>query len=190
MEARSDEELMLAHARGDAAAFREIFQRYAPTLLRLLLRHAGRPADAQDLVQQTFLQLHRARKDFREGARLRPWIVTIALNLARDLNRRRGRRPETAVEDETLHQIAVAEAPAERDAGLERRVREALARLPADQREVIELHWFEDLPFQEIATICGASAGAVRVRAHRGYVTLRKALGADAPQKMMKDVIG
>jgi RNA polymerase sigma-70 factor (ECF subfamily) len=56
-------------------------------------------------------------------------------------------------------------------------VRQALGQLSAEQRAVIELHWFDELPFAEIATIVGASAGAVRVRAHRGYEALRKTLG-------------
>ncbi len=166
---------MLAYTNGDAGAFRELFQRYAPVLLRLCTRQVGRPADAQDLVQQTFLQLHRARRDFRADMRLRPWIMTIALNLARDLLRRRGRRPETQVDEAALPAIP-ASAPADAEADIARRVRLALGTLPREQREVIELHWFEQLSFTEIAGIVGATSGAVRVRAHRGYVTLRKSL--------------
>jgi RNA polymerase sigma factor (sigma-70 family) len=182
---RTDEELMLAHAGGDASAFRDIFQRYAPMLVRLLLRNVGRPADAQDLVQQTFLQLHRARRDFRADARLKPWIITIAMNLARDLLRRRGRKPETMLEEEKLVAIAGAsDPPAPPDDDVAKKVRLALGQLPRDQREVIELHWFEELSFNEIAGIVGASSGAVRVRAHRGYVTLRKTLGPEnLPQR-------
>jgi RNA polymerase sigma-70 factor (ECF subfamily) len=177
---RTDEELMLAYAGGDQAALRAIFERYAPILVRLLTRQVGRPADAQDLVQQTFLQLHRARGDFKADMRLRPWIMTIALNLARDLLRRRGRRPETTMEEEALP-AAVAIQPVE-GAGndVAQRVRLALATLPKDQREVIELHWFDQLSFNEIGAIVGASSGAVRVRAHRGYVALRKTLEATA----------
>jgi RNA polymerase sigma-70 factor (ECF subfamily) len=171
----SDEELMLAYARGDEAALRELFQRYAPILLRLVLRQVGRNADAQDVVQQTFLQLHRARRDFRADMRLRPWLVTIALNLARDLLRRRGRRPEHVLDEETLPVVTPAD-----DGDVARRVRAALRALPREQREVIELHWFDQLPFNEIAAIVGASAGTVRVRAHRGYVALRKSLEQDA----------
>jgi RNA polymerase sigma-70 factor (ECF subfamily) len=144
--------------------------------MRLIRRQVWREADVQDLVQQTFLQVHRARRDFRAGMRLRPWLVTIALNLARDHLRRRGRRPETALEDAPE---PVAPAPPEDD-GTARLVREALAALPQDQRQVIELHWFDGLSFPEIATVVGARAGAVRVRAHRGYVALRRTLGAAA----------
>src|SRR5262249_43239157 len=137
---RSDEELMLAYTKDDESAFRELFQRYAPVLLRLCTRQVGRPADAQDLVQQTFLQLHRARRDFRADMRLRPWVMTIALNLARDLLRRRGRRPETQVDEAALPAVPATAggggANADADADVARRVRLALSGLPREQREV------------------------------------------------------
>ena len=167
---------MLAYVGGEQAAFRELFQRYAPMLVRVVMRQLGRQADAQDTVQQAFLQLHRARLDFRRDMRLRPWLMTIALNLSRDLLRRRGRRAEEEIVEEKLPLPEDTEHPIEQDDGLRVKVRTALSGLPKDQREVIELHWFEQIPFNEIATIVGASSGAVRVRAHRGYVALRKTL--------------
>src|SRR5262249_48956088 len=142
---RTDEELMAAYARGDHAAFRELFHRFAPMLLRVLTRHVGRPADAQDLVQQTFLQLHRSRRDYRDDSKVRPWILTIAPNLARDVLRRRGRRPEAVVEEHALPR-ALTVPPAVENFEVQRRVRAAVRDLPREQREVIELHWFEQLP--------------------------------------------
>jgi RNA polymerase sigma-70 factor (ECF subfamily) len=183
---RTDEELMQAFTGGDATAFGELFQRWAAPLVRVAQRQLGARADAEDIVQQTFLQLHRARHDFKPGMKLRPWLFTIALNLCRDLQRYRGRRHETPVEDVVL----VAETPAQsarETAELQARVRTALGQLSAEQRAVIELHWFEELPFGEIATIVGASAGAVRVRAHRGYEALRKALGAEVGLPAMEE---
>jgi RNA polymerase sigma-70 factor (ECF subfamily) len=175
---RSDEDLMLAYAGGEEAAFRTLFARYAPQLVRVLRRQVGREADAQDLAQQTFLQLHRARHDFKPGTRLRPWVITIALNLARDHLRRRGRRPEAPLDDRVPEPSVEPAIPDGGDAETAQRVRRALGTLPRDQREVIELHWFEQLSFAEIATVVGSTSGAVRVRAHRGYVTLRKSLGS------------
>jgi RNA polymerase sigma-70 factor (ECF subfamily) len=181
---RTDEELMVAYCAGSDAAFRELFQRFAPVLLRLLRRNVGRPADAQELTQQTFLQLHRARHDFRAGTMLRPWIMTIALNLARDLLRRRGRRPEVMVEESALPASVAIQPITPKDNADSDRVRAALQTLPKQQREVIELHWYEELSFNEIAAIIGATSGAARVRAHRGYATLRKVLeeGRDQAQ--------
>jgi RNA polymerase sigma-70 factor, ECF subfamily len=169
---RSDEELMLAYARGEDAAFRELFARYAPILSRISQRQIGRPADASDIVQQTFLQLHRARHDFDAAMRFKPWVITITMNLGRDLLRRRSRWRESDVDA----QVLVATDPEKPDEEAQQKVRAALAKLPRDQREVIELHWFEELSFNEIAEIVGAKPGAVRVRAHRGYEALRRVL--------------
>ena len=186
---RTDEQLMAAYVAGDAAAFRVLFQRYGDPLYALVRRRVRGEDDARDLVQQTFLQLHRAREDFRPDARLRPWLFTIAFNLVREHYRRKGRRPEDVVAPELLGPLAagagVAEAPGssppaapdliEQRQRLDR-VRAALASLPHAQREVIELHWFEECPYDEVAAIVGASVEAVRVRAHRGYERLRALL--------------
>jgi len=180
----TDEELMSAYADGAEAALGELFRRYAPILVRLVARHIGRSADADDIVQQTFLQLHRSRRDFRREMRFRPWIMTIALNLARDLLRRRGRHPETSVEEERLPQPHVAEPDSQRGDELCLRVRTALSGLPCEQREVIELHWFAELSFDEVAKVVGVTPGAARVRAHRGYVALRRCLGSGVSEAL------
>lgn len=171
---RTDEELMAAYVAGDQAAFRELFTRHAPGLLAMLRRQVPAAEDAQDLVQQTFLQLHRARRDYRTGSPFRPWVLTIALNLRRELFRRRGRKPTAPLVTEPAAATAAPEAEAKEEAG---RVRRALEALPAQQREVIELHWFQGLPFADVAATVGASVSAVKVRAHRGYEKLRQLLG-------------
>jgi RNA polymerase sigma factor (sigma-70 family) len=174
---RSDEELMAAYVAGDSAAFRALFDRYALVLYRMVRRRLVSDDDARDLVQQTLLQMHRARHDFRRDSRLRPWLFTIAMNLVREHYRKKGRRPEQPLDAETVARESASKA-ADPNVNNERvaRVRAALATLPEQQREVIELHWFEESPYEEIARIVGASVAAVRVRAHRGYERLRKAL--------------
>jgi RNA polymerase sigma-70 factor (ECF subfamily) len=176
LDQRSDEQLMSAYVAGDAAAFRVIFERYAPLLLRAMLRELYAREEANDLVQQTFLQLHRARRDFDPGQKLKPWVLTIAMNLKREYFRRKKRRPERSLEAELGPEPAVgARGAAQVEA--RRTLARVLAGLPADQREVIELHWFDGLEFPEVAEVVGASVSAVKVRAHRGYVRLRAALG-------------
>jgi RNA polymerase sigma-70 factor (ECF subfamily) len=172
---RNDEELMAAYVAGDRGAFNELFDRYAAVLLRVLSRGLRRREEAEDLVQQTFLQLHRARLDFRPGAPLRPWLFTIALNLRREHFRRLQRRPEAPLDLEGPAQPAVdALGHARADAAQTLRV--ALSQLPPDQAEVIALHWFGGFSFPEIAETVGASLSAVKVRAHRGYVAMREFL--------------
>lgn len=171
---------MLRYVGGDRAAFRTLFDRYAARLQRLGQRNGLDEAAAADLVQQTFLQLHRARLDFDADRRFSPYLFAITLNLIRSSYRRKGRKPELLLPSDELPEINDAPAPD----GLERlereqraaMVRAALAELPDGQREVIELHWFEEQPFEVIAQTVGASVSAVKVRAHRGYKVLKKLL--------------
>src|SRR5689334_12871299 len=94
----SDQQWMAAYVAGDEAAFEAMFRAYAPMLVRFFMRHGRRASDAQDLAQETFLHVHRARHDFRCGESLRPWIFTIARNLCHDHGRRQKRRPEAHCE--------------------------------------------------------------------------------------------
>ena len=163
---------MVAHREGDPHAFNTLFRRYSPMLLRVMRRGVNSEADAQDLVQQTFLQMHRARAAYQPSRPLRPWLLTIAMNLKRTHWRRVGRKRQAPAE-------AGVEAPAEVDVLRKERARQlhhALRQLPANQRSVIELHWLEEIPMAEVGEILGVSRNAVKVRAHRGYKRLRTLL--------------
>lgn len=168
---------MLAYLGGDRSAFKELFERYAPKLERLLLRDVYAREEIRDLVQQTFLQLHRARLDFDPSQRFRPWLYTIALNLKREHFRRSRRRPTVLMG--TLDERS---APAGAHAAFEahRSLSWALAQIPEAHRSVIELHWFEGLSFPEVAKCLAITQVTAKVRAHRGYTALRKLLG-DGP---------
>ncbi|HEX7671606.1 MAG TPA: RNA polymerase sigma factor, partial [Polyangiaceae bacterium] len=99
------------------------------------MRHQLRkPEDARDLVQQTFLQLHRSRLDFRQGAALKPWLFTIAMNLKREYFRRAGRKPETPLSPDGP-EPAIAPRGQER-VDAQEELAFALEKLPEDQREV------------------------------------------------------
>jgi len=142
--AATDEELMDAYIDGDDAAFRWLFERYGPILLRLTRRHLRNDELAEEIVQQTFFRLHGARNDFRRGSKLRAAPEADFMPL------------ELRQRSELLHV--------------------ALEKLPTSQREVVELHWFQERPYAEVAQIVGTSEGAVRVRAHRAYATLKQLL--------------
>jgi RNA polymerase sigma factor (sigma-70 family) len=170
MTPHTDDELMTAYVAGDDGAFNEIFRRHAPTLLRALRPGVG-GNEASDLLQQTFLHLHRSRADFARGAALRPWLFTIAINVKRQYLRTLARRREALVGD-GLENVA---APAPRTARDELEgIAALLAELPPAQRKVIELHFIDELSFARVAEAVGASLAAVRVRAHRGYALLRQ----------------
>jgi RNA polymerase sigma factor (sigma-70 family) len=172
-EVPTDEQLMATYAGGDQEAFRELFARYAPLLAGVVRAHVFSEDESRDFVQQVFLQLHRARRDYRPGEPLRPWLFTIAYNLIRDRWRAQGRRREVALEQATPPVEATTPADQLQERRRAESLRAALARLPDDQRVVVELHWFAGLPLSEVAATLGVSLSAAKVRAHRAYQRLR-----------------
>jgi len=169
----SDEALFGAYVRqADRAAFEALFRRYAPRLSGLFVR-SGAGDLAGDLVQKTFLHLHRARADYQEGRPFRPWIYTIALNVRREEARRRARSREVHVEPERVREPSVDPVAS---TTTDRLVQRALDQLSDAAREVVVLHWYDGMSFPEIAQMLGASVSAVKVRAHRAYEQLRKIL--------------
>ena len=177
---------MARYCDGDAAAFRELYALVAPRLLGYLTRMAGNRPTAEDLLQQTFWKVHRARAAYVKGADPLPWIYAIAhrtfLDDARSRKRARvqvARDPETVPEPraDLGGQAEDAAGPLPADPELTRAALDALASLPTSQREAVVLTKLEGRSVAEAAAITGASPGAMKVRAHRGYVALRKALG-------------
>lgn len=170
---------MEAYVAGDAEAFRRLFRSLAPSVHAFFARTLGRGAVAEDLLQTTFLKVHRARGSWRRGERLRPWVFTIAARVRADWLRRAGREEEALGGDGEPAEVALAEDdPADAAAASERseRVRAALEGLPGPQRVVVQLHRFEGLGFAEIGAVLGISEGAAKLRAFRAYAALRDRL--------------
>lgn len=157
---------------GDEGAFEALFERHAAPVRGMLGRLSGDRTLAADLTQATFLSLVKGRGRFMPGAKFKPWLYAIAMNALRDHHRRH--RRERLTDDGDVPEESIE--PAQRDLGLEREVRTALAQLPEAQREAVVLHRFEGLSFAEIAQTVGLSESAVKVRAHRGYERLRELL--------------
>lgn len=172
-DATSDEALMAAYVAGDATAFRELFRRYAPRL-RAVVRHES-TQDPADLVQQTFLQLHRARASYVQGAPFRPWLMTIARNLKREQIRRWRRQPRTA--ELPTEELAAKTISADRALEVQQAL-SAVNDLPPAEREVLTLHAAAGLSVAETAARLGATEGAVKARAHRAYQRLRSGSSA------------
>lgn len=164
---------MRAYVGGETAAFRVLFDRLGPGLFQMARRHTRSDEEAREIVQGTFLRVHAARNDFRDGAKLRPWITTIAMNLVREHWRRGRRKPTSPLEHEPAATETKDALETERRAEA---VRVAIESLPESQRAVVELHWLQELPFAEVARMLGSTEGAVRVRAHRAYQTLKSIL--------------
>jgi RNA polymerase sigma-70 factor, ECF subfamily len=175
-------ELMLRYCDGDARAFRELYALVAPRLLGYLAKMARDRAVADDLLQQTFLKLHRARSAYVRGADPVPWLYSIAHRTFLDEARRQKRAVVRTADDEvpevpaaiTGESFERRDEPA--DPELARAALDALARLPDQQREAVVLTKLDGKSVAEAAAIAGTTVGAMKVRAHRGYEALRKLL--------------
>ena len=183
-------DLMAQYCDGDASAFRALYALVAPRLLGYLVKMARERAIAEDLLQLTFLKLHRARPAYVRGADPLPWIYSIAhrtfLDEARRLKRavvRVGEGDELPEEQADLRGEAADRRDEPRaDPELVKAALDALAGLPAQQREAVVLTKLDGKSVAEAAEIAGTSVGAMKVRAHRGYEALRKILGRSAPE--------
>ncbi|MDP3939138.1 MAG: RNA polymerase sigma factor [Deltaproteobacteria bacterium] len=186
MRVRTDEQLMARYAGGDLQAFGDLYARYERRLYNYLLRLSGERHTAADLVQDTFLRLHRERGRYRTGASFRPWVYTIATNLWRDERRRRvtsARALEREAPDPagSLPEIIDLSGDPERQVEAARMLltlRVALDAIPQNQREAIVLSRYEGLTHEEIGQVLGVSAGAVKLRVFRGLSRLREKLSA------------
>lgn|SRR5437763_247723 len=170
---------MAAYADGDRRSFAALFRRWAPRVHGFFLRALGEPASADDLLQVTFLNVHRARCTFRPLFSLRSWLFSIAAHVLQDELRRRKRVPLAAEEqqDAAADEVAVEDERISFESRQRARtVRAALQRLPESQRAVLYLHRFEEMSFAEIARVLGTSEGAARLRAFRAYERLRRDL--------------
>jgi RNA polymerase sigma-70 factor (ECF subfamily) len=175
----SEEALMEAYQKGDGRAFERLFGVFAPRVHAFFMRSFADTATADDLLQLTFLKLHRARAQYRRGAPLRPWLFAIAARVRLDELRKRYRLPADADAEELEKIEETSTLPADSEIGRGEtgaRVRSALQRLPETQRMVIHLHHFEGMSFAEIAEVLGTTAGAAKLRAFRGYEQLRREL--------------
>jgi RNA polymerase sigma-70 factor (ECF subfamily) len=173
----SDESLMQRYCDGEGRAFDALFARHGRRVHAFLVRHVRDRARADDLLQATWLNVHRARATFERGGRFLPWLYTIANNARRDDGRRSGRDPGNLTRDGELPEPS-APLPAASDDT--ERVQAALATIPESYREVIVLHRWHDLGFSEIARMLDTTEGAVKLRAHRGYLALRTLLAKES----------
>lgn len=169
---------MARYAAGDDAAFGCVYDELAPRLYGYLLRQTRDSARSEDLVQQTFLQMHRARGTFVHGAEVLPWAFAIARRLMID-GFRRGRR-EVLDAGEQRDERPALDAAADdlvQAQQLATRIRLELSRLPETQRVAFELVKEEGLSLAEAAQVLGTTVAAVKLRAHRAYEALRSVLG-------------
>jgi RNA polymerase sigma-70 factor (ECF subfamily) len=158
---------------GDNQALEVLFERHSGGVHGFLARMVRDGALADDLLQTTFLSVVRSADRYQRGAKVLPWLLTIAANAARDTLRRK-RQGVEVLGDENAPEPSVT--PEMSDPGARKIIEDAFAQLPAQQREAVLLHKVNGLSFEEIAQSLNISATAARIRAHRGYEKLRHLL--------------
>ena len=183
---RSDEDLMeLVSARYDEDAFRQLFDRYWDRVVAYLGSRSGGRQVAEDLGQETFLNLVRYRHTYGTGRPFAPWLFRIARNLLTRSGRRRARRaervslPDPAAAPGAAEPVAPDGDPAASSAEREARqaVAAALDRLDADSREVVLLRIREGWTFPDIGRALGVGEDAARKRFQSALARLRAKLG-------------
>jgi RNA polymerase sigma-70 factor (ECF subfamily) len=177
----SDVELLHAIKDGDEQALASLYDRYRLILFGLILRILHSQSEAEDVLQEVFLQVWQRASNFEE-ARGRPftWLVTLARSRAIDRLRSLGSRDRTANEAGREAEVTGETRDAVDDAIRSEQgetVRRALAALPDEQRSTLVLAYFEGLTQTEIAERLGAPLGTVKTRMRSGMIKLRELLG-------------
>ena len=176
---RSDIVLLHAVAQGDEAALARLYDAYRVILFGLLVRILNSREEAEDILQDVFIQVWRRAKDFDEK-RGRPftWLVTLARSRAIDRLRQLGARQRlaTGAAQEQTEMVSDALSDTIRVAQRET-VRQALAELPEEQRNTLVLAYFDGLTQSEIAAKLNAPLGTIKTRMRSGMIKLRALLG-------------
>ena len=185
MDAPTDETLLQEYLQGKQGSFELLVRRHSRELFQFVLRFTGDSTAAEDVVQDSFLQVHHSAQSFDPARRFKPWLFTIAANKARDSLRRRTRRREVPFDatiggegsgsgGKFLDLLATddAAAPEEELQADENRqlVRQIIESMPDHLSEVLILGYYHRFPYKEIAEIVGIPLGTVKSRLHAAVV--------------------
>jgi RNA polymerase sigma-70 factor (ECF subfamily) len=186
---KADAGLMRRVQRGDREAFAELVEHYKGPIYNFILRTVRDETEAEDLTQNTFVQVWKSAKRYRLSAKFSTWLYTIARNLALNEIRRRSRHraesldaPHPDHQELPLHQVEDAATPGPPDQivreELYAKVEEAIRDLPENQRTALLLCREADVSYEEIAEILGVSLSATKSIIHRAREVLRVRLKA------------
>jgi RNA polymerase sigma-70 factor (ECF subfamily) len=191
LEASDPDVRLMLEVRDDVpGAFEALVERYQHRLLGVLTHLIGRAEEAEDLTQDVFLRIYRARKGYRPRAKFSTWLFTIANNLALNHLRGRGRNPIVALGlagDNSGSQAILSPADRAEDPGsspsshvrrdeLAQVIRDALDELGEDQKVAVLLNKFEEMSYAEIAEVMGRSEAAIKSLLARARTNLRERL--------------
>jgi RNA polymerase sigma-70 factor, ECF subfamily len=173
------ETLMEAYQKGDSSAGDELFLRVSQPLYRFLSLQSGDRRHADDLLQDVWVRVHRARHTYRAGERVLPWLYAIARFVKVDAyRRRRMQQYEDPLEPSVENKMVEPPGSGRELPPME----EMLAGLPESQREVVVMLKVSGLSLEEVAKATASSVGSVKQKAHRAYEKLRATLAEFAPK--------
>jgi RNA polymerase sigma-70 factor (ECF subfamily) len=164
-------QLMTAYQAGSLSAFERLYAALAPPLVSYLATLSRDRGHADDLLQETFLQIHRSRRVYRADLPVKPWVFSIARHVWLMDRRRRLRRPSAAADLIDFPVPPEVERLADRDS-----LRRGLNALLPDRREALLLHHVWGFSFAEIGRLLGIRADAAKLRSSRGMADLRRLL--------------
>ena len=161
-------EQLRLYQKGDVAAATELVRTVSPMFVRFCLAQGDSREDIDDIVQEIWLRIHRARHTFRPQAAAEPWLYAIARHTRLDFRRRRQRHRSREIQMDPLPEMSAPAAPETAPP-----LAELLAALPSGQREVITMLKGCGMTLEEVARATGSTIGAVKQKAHRAYERLR-----------------
>jgi RNA polymerase sigma-70 factor, ECF subfamily len=188
---QSDEDLLLGYrSGGERRLFEELVHRYEKELYGYLWHYLGDAEMAEDVFQQTFLQVHLKCDQFEPGRSVRPWLYAVATNQAIDCQRRNRRHQMTSLdrktgnrwneEDDTLINLIDSPTPSPSEqteqAEITLEVRRAIEDLPEQTRQVVMLIYFQGLKYREAADVLAIPVGTVKSRLHAAILKLNEVL--------------
>ena len=169
------EMLMAQYQEGDFAAATALIDHISPQLYRFFVAQFASRPDADDLLQETWLRIHRVRHTYRPGEPVLPWFYAIARHVRVDHYRKTVRTTAREHRLEEMSQLAVP-VPAETRRGDD--LEALLAPLPESQREVIEMLKVEGMSLEEVARATSSSVGSMKQKVHRAYQKLRERMNS------------
>jgi len=167
-------QLMRRYQSGDAEGLEELVRRISPVLLRYFIGSSSSPSDAEDLLQDCWMRIHQSRHTYRPSEPLMPWIFAIARHTRLDGYRRRRRLESRELLVPGIPEHLHSSAPQH---SLQQDNFDALlGKLPDGQRDVILMLKVSGMSLEEVARATSSTVGAVKQKAHRAYLALRRAL--------------
>lgn len=185
----SDESLMRRFQSGDGESFRVLFERYAPRVVNFIHRFLNDRAASEDVAQEVFVRIYKARERYDSSRPFRSWIFSIAARLASNWLRDKGRHPQISLDGQADDEespksliqrlrdttFTITEDALERNQKI-RAVQDCLAALPENQRTAVLLARFEEMPYEEIAQAMDISVPSVKSLLFRARQTLKTTL--------------